>query len=890
MCKKAAVLLLSLIYTVLFLPMYKTFCFVICGIFGKYPSNENVFIYTEVIKRLPKAIYIEHIEPFIKPHLSKLIERVKKRFPFLCKHTLYLFNFLFKIFLKLKNMIFVICKFFYKKVSSLFVKHIGGFFFLYLYSKKCKQSIVYFYTITYYTLLIMFFVKVTTVIFIINMRWSPLLELDIITDPAYNVLNLYNPIGLLSTAFIFCNTENLISLIKLFISDGLDLLFPLNDKFYKLKLYCFTMMLWNELLINALQHIDDKIMYGDPTFKDFLVDLTYLLDDLLYLLDDFFYEIKILQQSVFLEINHMVIPLFFLFFLLLFTTVIISILFFSYLGLYGVFKLNVVTLIWFWLSLLFEFKNIFINQKVYLIKLSDWIFLTTNTTTNVIFYIDTIAFSFIFLTTTIALFVFIYAFSYFRYEPLVDRFLLFLLCFVISMLFLVSSGNIIMLFLGWELIGLTSFLLINFWSTKKGTLKSAFKAFTFNKISDFFMFMVLLIIYSTYYTFDIESINNQTGTLKLITVNLFNFQINLNELLALFILGAAFIKSAQFGGHAWLPDSMEAPVPASSLIHSATLVSAGIYLILRFNPLFNSTEYSKIIIPVVGSFTAAYGGMCAAYQSDIKKTLAYSTISHCGFLMVLCASNLNEFTILYLYVHGFFKAGVFMCVGNVLRVAKGYQDTRRMGSLGRYLPFEYYTIFVGLLNLAGLPFTFGFFVKHLIFISLGNHLEIYWFVVANCFSAALFGLYYSNNILTYTFMDFKKGNKSLYTGLNNVDYNSTYYSNTSRGSTLSIIGLYCSAYIITYFLIKYFVQSNFLFSDCLNLTWTSTYYNTATLTVGGYFGFVSGYTIFNTTVVGCLTALYISKYFGVQRLDLFLMFCWSAVVFYLIVIVFYSGL
>ena len=126
---------------------------------------------------------------------------------------------------------------------------------------------------------------------------------------------------------------------------------------------------------------------------------------------------------------------------------------------------------------------------------------------------------------------------------------------------------------------------------------------------------------------------------------------------------------------------MEAPVPASSLIHSATLVSAGVFLVLRFNHLFEYSIISKYLLAIIGSFTAAYGGVCAAFQSDIKKVLAYSTISHCGFLMVLCFTQINEFVILYLYVHGFFKAGVFMCVGNVIRISRNYQDFRRMGSL-----------------------------------------------------------------------------------------------------------------------------------------------------------------------------------------------------------------
>ena len=153
------------------------------------------------------------------------------------------------------------------------------------------------------------------------------------------------------------------------------------------------------------------------------------------------------------------------------------------------------------------------------------------------------------------------------------------------------------------------------------------------------------------------------------------------DFIALVFLGASFIKSAQIGGHLWLPDSMEAPVPASALIHSATLVSAGVFLILRLHPLFEHTFIFYLVTPVVGAFTAMYGGLVAYYQTDLKRILAYSTISHCGFLIFMTTLGAVEFTLAYLYVHGFFKAIAFLCAGNLIRFCKNYQDLRRMGQL-----------------------------------------------------------------------------------------------------------------------------------------------------------------------------------------------------------------
>lgn len=326
---------------------------------------------------------------------------------------------------------------------------------------------------------------------------------------------------------------------------------------------------------------------------------------------------------------------------------------------------------------------------------------------------------------------------------------------------------------------------------------------------------------------------------------------------------------------------MEAPVPASSLIHSATLVSAGIFLIMRFNFIFDATQYSKFIIPVVGSFTAAYGGVCAAAQTDIKKTLAYSTISHCGFLMVLCSTEMNEFTILYLYVHGFFKAGVFMCVGNVLRITRGYQDTRRMGGLIKYLPFEYFCTTIGVLNLAGLPFTFGFFIKHLLVISLDTHIYLYIFVIFHSLIGAFSGLFYTYRIINYTFCDFKKGQKILYLNLNKPNFNSGGYTNSSLAATLSIFFLFISAYIIIYFLIKLFLAGNCIFSDYLNTTILTNQYSI----ISTFNGFLLNFSYLNITVVGIITALLFSQFRKLPRyynvLQSLLMLCLLCAFFFL---------
>ena len=518
-------------------------------------------------------------------------------------------------------------------------------------------------------------------------------------------------------------------------------------------------------------------------------------------------------------------PLFFYFGCLFFLTTFLSFFFLSYLGLYGVFVLNFLSIFLFWLSCLMFFTKIITEQFFYKIVISKWIYLNPNYRIDFSFLVDTISFSFMFLTISIALFVYLYTFSYFRYEPLVERFLLFLNSFVISMIFLVTSGNFVMLFLGWELIGLTSFFLINFWVTRVATLKAGFKAYVFNKFSDFCLFFAIILIYNLVYDLDIMTFNLNIHLYSNYFLNFFFFKVNFIELISFFLLLCAFIKSAQIGPHIWLPDSMEAPVPASALIHSATLVSAGVFLVLRFAPLFEISTFAYFILPVIGSLTAAYGGFAAMFTSDIKRILAYSTISHCGFLMVMCSTFINEFTIIYLYIHGFFKASVFLCVGNVIRFSKNYQDFRYMGGFYKYLPFDCILSFICLFNLAGLPFGLGFYAKHILFLSLKANIYVYYIALFNCILGAIAGLFYSYRLFYNVFFDYKKAKKSIYLHSTNKKLLSSYYSNSSLMSNIAIFSLVLVSYAISFYLLYSFFNFNVAMSDFNNNYYLTNYFN-----------------------------------------------------------------
>ena len=589
------------------------------------------------------------------------------------------------------------------------------------------------------------------------------------------ILKFYNKLFIIFKNFItFFTGFNLIKFIYLFI--------------------CISLLYYFIFLIN---------------FRNF--NIIYNVDFYQIILFNFFYDFC--NFFIKISINYYLYPMFILFLILFLLTSFFSLLNISYLGFYGIFLINFISLFLLWISIIPYFISIFFNNNFYYISLGKWMYLNSNFKLNFDFLIDVISLSFSFLTLTISVFVYLYTFAYFRYEPLVDRLILFLNLFIISMVFLVFSGNLVMIFLGWEMIGLTSFFLINFWNTRVGTLKSAFKAFSFNKISDLFLFFSILLIYNLLYTFDVSTILIQISLYKNYYFNILFFNISLIDFISFLLISCSFIKSAQIGPHIWLPDSMEAPVPASSLIHSATLVSAGIYILLRFSVLFELSNFSILFISIVGSITAFYGGLISMYQSDTKRVLAYSTISHCGFLMVIYSTSIIEYVILYLYVHGFFKAAIFMSIGNINRFSGNNQDFKKMGIYYKYLPFDCFICFIGLLNLSGLPFTLGFYIKHLLFLSLNNNFIFYYLVLINCLFGAFTGLFYSYRLFFNIFFDFKKNKKKLYILNLKKILNSKFYSNTSILGNFSIFSLIFISYFICFYLFYFYCNKNLIFSN-----------------------------------------------------------------------------
>lgn len=539
--------------------------------------------------------------------------------------------------------------------------------------------------------------------------------------------------------------------------------------------------------------------------------------DLNYL---FFFEKFTILLSKLSPVSYNFFTLFWLNFIL---CTIVSISFYTSLGLNGLFFLNGLGLILFWLSLLISFNKFIVYGYEYTFILGDFSILSNCHNLTISFFIDKVSYSFAFLTTSIAVFVYLFSFCYFRYEPNIERLVTLLLLFVNSMILLVFSGNLIMLFLGWELIGITSFFLINFWSMRVSTLKSAFKALVFNRFSDSFILIAIVLVYNIFNTTDIVTICNSVYLYNntFMDLSLFNFKLKIRiiEIICWFFMLAAFIKSAQIGFHLWLPDSMEAPAPASALIHSATLVSAGIFLILRLSPFFELSNCGQNIIPVIGAITSFYGGVVSSAQTDLKRILAYSTISHCGFMMLLASTFNVDLTLLYLYIHGFFKALLFLASGNIMRFFKS-QDFRYMGGAYKYLPLECMICIFSFWHLSGGPFSYGYISKHYIITSLtGNNITSI-FIYTNLLLSILSSIIYSYRFIYFVFFDFKKSKKSIYNSYSSLQLSSLHFSISTRAGILIIFINYifvliASSYVVSLwspFLITSSTENNIHFS------------------------------------------------------------------------------
>tara|TARA_A100001011_G_scaffold360372_1_gene407608 strand:- start:1138 stop:3045 length:1908 start_codon:yes stop_codon:yes gene_type:complete len=347
------------------------------------------------------------------------------------------------------------------------------------------------------------------------------------------------------------------------------------------------------------------------------------------------------------------------------------------------------------------------------------------------------------VVTFVSALVHIYSIGYMSHDPHKPRFMSYLSLFTFSMLALVVSDNFLQLFFGWEGVGLCSYLLIGFWYKKERANNAAIKAFIVNRIGDFGLAVGIFLIFFYFGSINFNEVFQLAPQLLEKKLLIFGFEFSLITLICFFLFIGAMGKSAQFLLHTWLPDAMEGPTPVSALIHAATMVTAGVFLVVRCSPLFEYSQTILNLVTIVGMITAIFAASVALVQNDIKKIVAYSTCSQLGYMFFAAGVGAYHVAMFHLFTHAFFKALLFLGSGSVIHAFKDEQDIRNMGGVRKKLPFTYFFMLIGTLALTGFPFLSGFYSKDAIieFAYLRNSLVGNYAVVVGISTAFLTSIY-----------------------------------------------------------------------------------------------------------------------------------------------------
>ena len=412
---------------------------------------------------------------------------------------------------------------------------------------------------------------------------------------------------------------------------------------------------------------------------------------------------------------------------------------------------------------LFAFYEVALSGGFVYIKLASWI---NSEVLNIDwgFMFDSLTVTMCVVVTFISTLVHLYSTEYMSHDPHLARFMSYLSLFTFFMLILVTGDNLVQMFLGWEGIGLASYLLINFWFTRIQANKAAIKAMILNRIGDFCLVMGILLIFVNFKAVDYATIAVLTPFFKDTTVNFLNMDLHLLNTIGLFLFLGAVGKSAQLGLHTWLPDAMEGPTPVSSLIHAATLVTAGVFLVARTSFIYEQTKNVLEFIAILGALTAFVASTTGLVQNDLKRVIAYSTCSQLGYMVFACGLSNYSVGIFHLSNHAFFKALLFLSAGSVIHGVNDEQDMRKMGGLKNLLPYTYSLMTIGSLALIGFPFLTGFFSKDLILeVAYGKYTITGYFCYFLGTVGAFCTAFYSTRLAYLTFLSKPTGHKPVIT-------------------------------------------------------------------------------------------------------------------------------
>jgi len=328
------------------------------------------------------------------------------------------------------------------------------------------------------------------------------------------------------------------------------------------------------------------------------------------------------------------------------------------------------------------------------------------------FLVDALTAMMMLVVTFVSLMVHVYTIGYMHDDPGYQRFFSYISLFTFSMLMLVMSNNFLQLFFGWEAVGLVSYLLIGFWYTKETAIYANLKAFLVNRVGDFGFILGIGLVLAHFGSLDYATVFAKAPSLASETITLWpDTPWMLMSVIGILLFIGAMGKSAQFPLHVWLPDSMEGPTPISALIHAATMVTAGIFMVARMSPLYELSDTALNFIMVIGAITALFMGFLGMVQNDIKRVVAYSTLSQLGYMTVALGASAYSVAVFHLMTHAFFKALLFLAAGSVIIAMHHNQDIRYMGGLKKYMPITWVTSLIGSLALIGTPFLSGFYSK-----------------------------------------------------------------------------------------------------------------------------------------------------------------------------------
>ncbi|CAK0758015.1 NADH-quinone oxidoreductase subunit L [Azospirillaceae bacterium] len=365
---------------------------------------------------------------------------------------------------------------------------------------------------------------------------------------------------------------------------------------------------------------------------------------------------------------------------------------------------------------------------------------------------DTLTVVMLIVVNTVSAAVHVYSVGYMSHDHHKPRFMSYLSLFTFGMLMLVTADNFVQMFFGWEAVGLCSYLLIGFWYEKPSACNAAIKAFLVNRVGDFGFALGIMAVFFQFHSADFNTVFAAAPAVAGKTFNFLGMEVDILTTCCLLLFMGAMGKSAQLGLHTWLPDAMEGPTPVSALIHAATMVTAGVFMVSRLSPLFEYAPTALAVVTIVGALTAFVAATIGLTQFDIKRVIAYSTMSQLGYMFFAAGVSAYPAAIFHLMTHGFFKALLFLGAGSVIHALSGEQDMRRMGGVARLIPATYVLMWIGSLALAGMPIFAGYYSKDMILeaswaAGSGVGQLAFWLGIA----AAIMTAFYSWRLLFMTF-------------------------------------------------------------------------------------------------------------------------------------------